>query len=57
MEVSDCCGASIYPETDVCSDCKEHCTPVEEEEYYGEEEYTKEDEAYDRASSNAGELI
>ena len=24
-DVSDCCGASIYTETDICSDCNEHC--------------------------------
>ena len=23
--LSDCCGASIYPDTDICSECKEHC--------------------------------
>ena len=25
VEVSDCCGAEIYENTDICSDCKEHC--------------------------------
>lgn len=24
-EVSNCCNASIIPETDICDDCKEHC--------------------------------
>ena len=24
-ELSDCCGATIYDDTDVCSECKEHC--------------------------------
>jgi len=24
-ELSDCCSAFIYPDTDICSDCKEHC--------------------------------
>ena len=23
--LSNCCGALIYDETDICSDCKEHC--------------------------------
>ncbi len=23
--VSDCCGARIYDDTDICSDCHEHC--------------------------------
>jgi|SaaInl4_200m_RNA_FD_contig_121_56966_length_462_multi_5_in_0_out_0_2 hypothetical protein len=22
---SSCCGASVWSETDICSDCKEHC--------------------------------
>lgn len=34
MQVSNCCGVSIYENTDVCSKCKEHCEPVEETEYY-----------------------
>lgn len=24
-ELSNCCGAKAYGETDICSDCKEHC--------------------------------
>ena len=28
VEVSDCCYESIIPETDVCSNCKEHCEVV-----------------------------
>jgi len=31
MLVSDCCGAEIIF-TDICSDCKEHCEPIEDEE-------------------------
>jgi hypothetical protein len=23
--ISECCGAEIYPDTDICSECKEHC--------------------------------
>ena len=30
--LSDCCGARIYEDTDICSACKEHCDPQEEEE-------------------------
>ena len=56
MKVSNCCGASIIENTDLCSDCKEHCEIVDENEFY-EEEHTHEDEAYDKASSNKGELI
>ena len=28
---SDCCGANVYL-GDICSDCKDHCTPVDLEE-------------------------
>jgi len=52
---SNCCNAPIIENTGLCSECKEHCEVVDCEVYY--EEYTKEDEAYDKASSNAGELI
>ena len=24
-ELSECCGAEIYDDTDICSACKEHC--------------------------------
>ena len=29
---SDCCGARIYENTDICSDCKEHCDSQDQEE-------------------------
>ena len=29
MKVSNCCGATLLPETDICSDCKEHSEAVE----------------------------
>ena len=32
-ELSDCCGAKFYDETDVCSACKEHSEPQEEESF------------------------
>ena len=57
MGVSNCCGAEIIENTDLCTECVEHCSPVSEEEFYSEVEHTKEDEAYDKASSNKGELI
>ncbi len=28
--VSDCCGATIYDDSDICSCCKEHCGGTEE---------------------------
>ena len=28
--ISNCCGASVIQNTDLCSDCKEHCTPINE---------------------------
>lgn len=30
--VSNCCGANIIGETDLCSDCKEHCEIIYEDE-------------------------
>ena len=38
MKVSNCCGASIIENTDLCSDCKEHCEVVEQAEYYEEDD-------------------
>jgi DnaJ-class molecular chaperone len=34
--LSNCCGAVVYPDSDICSDCKEHCG-IEEtcDECYG----------------------
>lgn len=26
--ISNCCSARIWPDSDVCSSCKEHCSPV-----------------------------
>jgi hypothetical protein len=31
-ELSNCCGANIIHNTDICSACGEHCEPMEEEE-------------------------
>jgi hypothetical protein len=31
--VSNCCGASLYDETDICECCHEHCEPIEDYEY------------------------
>lgn len=28
-KLSDCCSVAIQPETDICSQCKEHCEIVE----------------------------
>ncbi len=30
--MSNCCGALMYEEWGICTDCKEHCESVEEEE-------------------------
>ena len=27
--VSDCCGATIIEDTDICSECREHCGEME----------------------------
>ena len=31
-QLSDCCGAPMYSDIDMCSDCKEHCTSTIEME-------------------------
>lgn len=31
--VSSCCGASVYAETDVCCECKEHCSIIDNLEW------------------------
>ena len=30
LETSNCCGASLLPETDICSECKEHCEIIKD---------------------------
>ena len=29
--LSNCCNAEIYEDSDICTECKEHCVTVEEE--------------------------
>ena len=29
--LSNCCCAPIYEDSDICSECKEHCATMEEE--------------------------
>lgn len=36
MEISNCCGAPVYEETDICTECGEHCEVIEEDEDYME---------------------
>lgn len=31
MKASNCCGASICEETDICCKCKEHCRAIDAE--------------------------
>ena len=38
MEVSNCCFAPLYPETDICMKCKDHCTPIDEDEEEADDE-------------------
>ncbi len=28
---SNCCGAPVYTDMGICSDCKEHCSTIEEQ--------------------------
>lgn len=32
--VSNCCGALIYEDTDICSECLEHCDKFREDEEF-----------------------
>jgi hypothetical protein len=32
MQLSECCGAIVYDDTDICSECLEHCDSYDEEE-------------------------
>ena len=32
MDRSECCGAKVYDDTDICSECLEHCDIWNEEE-------------------------
>lgn len=35
MEISNCCSAPVYDETDICMECKEHCEVIKECEACG----------------------
>lgn len=54
--VSSCCGAVIYENTDVCSDCKEHCTAQSEPEYFGELTWLDEDWKPEKVTYNGKEI-
>ena len=30
--VSNCCAVYIFEDTDICSNCREHCAPIDEGE-------------------------
>jgi hypothetical protein len=32
MNMSECCGARVYDDTDICTECLEHCDTWNEEE-------------------------
>ena len=32
MNMSECCGAKVYDDTDICTECLEHCDTWNEEE-------------------------
>jgi hypothetical protein len=48
QEISDCCEASIIPETDICSKCNEHCEKIIDGLIYSSEldKWVKVDEYY-----------
>ena len=35
--LSNCCGAELLGDTEICSDCIEHCSPTREDEYLADE--------------------
>jgi len=35
MKVSNCCGAPLLDEFEICSDCKEPCAAEEDEDWWG----------------------
>ena len=47
---TNCCGAPFYnpgwPDIDICTNCKEHAVPMEEEEDFDDEDTWKESEEY-----------
>jgi hypothetical protein len=38
-ELSNCCGARIYSDIEICSECKEHCDIAIEEDVYQEPDF------------------
>tara|TARA_R100000329_G_C7567099_1_gene200630 strand:- start:517 stop:747 length:231 start_codon:yes stop_codon:yes gene_type:complete len=38
MQLSECCGAIVYDDTDICSKCLEHCDIYDDEIDYEEVE-------------------
>lgn len=50
MEISNCCGANRYNETDLCSRCKEHADfqePIDLREALSHEDIDSETKYYD----------
>lgn len=31
MTISNCCGAGVYENTDICMECGEHCEVIDED--------------------------
>ena len=56
--ISNCCGADIFPETDICRFCYEHCTPVKEGIYYDDEQFDwlKEGHEFKKVTYNGKEI-
>ena len=42
--VSNCCGESVYLNTDICVECGEHCEPTYYREYFEGEDWNEQDE-------------
>ena len=37
-EISNCGGATVIPDTDICTECLEHCEVIKETLYFGEDD-------------------
>ena len=46
-EVSNCCGSNICDESDICCDCRDHCTVISKADYLFDEQCSMAEERGD----------
>ena len=46
-EVSNCCCAPVYTESDICSDCRDHCMVITKAEFLFDEQCSMAEERGD----------